>query len=289
LASRERLTARFSRYLQTRVSNDARIFHTSYYRLPHRRVDRYVVSAYDFTYERYRAGLARAVHSKQKLASIRRADAVLCISDSTRRDILEFCPGIDHTRLHVVHLGVDRDAFFPEVRSPSERPISVLFVGQRGGYKRFDLAVAAVQRSPQLSLGIVGPSLTQQERETLHGILGSRWVEHGPVSTAELRRLYSSAFAFVFPSDYEGFGLPVLEAMACGCPVIAAARSSLPEVGGTAALYAGRQEPDDYAAALHALDSAARRSAAIREGFDRVEAFTWAQTMNQTMAIYTAR
>jgi len=288
-ASRERLTARVSRYLQASVSDNARIFHTSYYRLPDRRVDRYVVSAYDFTYERYRAGLARVIHSTQKLASIRRADAVLCISDSTRRDILEFCPGVDHTRLHVVYLGVDRDAFFPEVTSPVEPRQTVLFVGQRGGYKRFDLAVAALRCSPRLSLGIVGPPLTQEERETLQENLGSRWVEHGPVNTPELRRLYSSAFAFVFPSDYEGFGLPMLEAMACGCPVVAADRSSLPEVGGTAALYAGRQEPDDYAAALHALHSAARRSDVICAGFQRIEAFAWTQTMNQTVAIYTAR
>jgi len=284
--SREQLSARFSRYLRGRVSGSDAVFHTSYYRLPRGRVGKYVVSAYDFTYERYRTGLARTVHTTQKLASIRRADAVLCISESTRRDIVDFCPKIDSARLHVVHLAVDRSAFFPEATAVTATENSVLFVGQRGGYKRFDLAIEAIRQSPRLSLGIVGPPLSAEERATLHRELGGRWVEHGQVSTQVLRRLYSSAYAFVFPSDYEGFGLPVLEAMACGCPVVAAARSSLPEVGGSAALYANRQTAEDYAAALATLDEAGRRAEAVRAGFERIEAFSWAQTMDRTAAIY---
>jgi len=284
---RERLDARLTRYLTAPVANGAGVFHTSYYRLPHRRVAKYVVSAYDFTYERYRTGLARFVHSAQKFRSIRRADAVLCISESTRRDIIELCPDVDAAKLHVVHLGVDRDAFFRDASNPSSAgEQTVLFVGQRGGYKRFDLAVDAVRQSPRLSLGIVGPRLTDEERSTLRQALGDRWQEHGPVGTPELRRLYSSAFAFIFPSDYEGFGLPVLEAMACGCPVMAASKSSLPEVGGSAALYAANQSGEAYATALHALDSPAVRGEAISAGLSRIQQFSWSQTMQQTVAIY---
>ena len=284
---RERIDARIARYLKAPVAADAGVFHTSYYRLPRRRAGKYVVSAYDFTYERYRTGLARFVHSRQKFRSIRRADAVLCISESTRRDIIELCPGVDAGKLHVVHLGVDLDAFFRDVSNPSSAgEQTVLFVGQREGYKRFDLAIDAVRQVPRLSLGIVGPGLTDEERATLRQVLGDRWREHGPVGTPELRRLYSSAFAFIFPSDYEGFGLPVLEAMACGCPVVAASRSSLPEVGGSAALYAASQSGEAYATALHALDSPAVRGALIRAGASRIEQFSWSQTMQQTVAIY---
>ena len=77
------------------------LFHTSYYRVPRSNRATYRVSTYDFTYERYRTGLARLVHSRQKRASIRRADAVLCISESTRSDLLEFCPTVDPARVHV--------------------------------------------------------------------------------------------------------------------------------------------------------------------------------------------
>lgn len=283
----EVLDARVARYLGAPVSLAQDVFHTSYYRLPTQRVGKYVVSAYDFTHERYRSGLARLVHSAQKFRSLERADVVLCISESTRRDILEFCPRVDARKLHVVHLGVDRQAFFPE--STQQRQASentVLFVGQRAGYKRFDLAVAAVRLSSRLSLGVVGPTLTTEERDALRGKLGERWHEFGPVSNARLRQLYSSAYAFIFPSDYEGFGLPVLEAMACRCPVVAANKASLPEVGGLAALYAESQTGEAYASALQVLESTDSRESSIHAGIARADLFSWSQTMRETFAIY---
>lgn len=285
--SRERIAPQLSRYWLAQARVGGSVFHTSYYRVPVRRVHKYVVTAYDFTYERHRSGLARGVHSIQKRRSILQADAVICISESTRRDVLEFCPGVDASRLHVVHLGVNRTAFFPDIAACAAGNASqVLFVGQRGGYKRFDLAIEALRITPRLSLGIVGPALSDLERASLRKALGDRWVEHGPVGTNELRRLYASSYAFIFPSDYEGFGLPVLEAMACGCPVVAADASSLPEVGGSAAHYAARQTPEGYAEQLWKLDSFAARQRSVQAGLKQAESFTWARTLDQTNAIY---
>lgn len=287
---RETLDARIGRYLPAATACDGGVFHTSYYRPPRQRVGKYVVSVYDFTYERYRTGLARFVHTKQKLACIRRADAVLCISESTRRDVIEFCPEVDAAKLHVIHLGVDGKAFYQESSVRSDANVqTVLFVGQRGGYKRFDLAVEAVWQSPRMSLGVVGPTLTDEERTLLQARLGARWREFGPVSTADLRRLYSSAFAFIFPSDYEGFGLPILEAMACGCPVVAAGLSSLPEIGGNAAYYAESQSGESYAKALSALGSAAVREESVRGGIARAAKFDWLLTLQKTKAVYLDR
>lgn len=287
LVLQERLDARYARYLKSGVDRGADVFHTSYYRRPSNRVGKFVVTAYDFTYERYRSGLARLIHTKQKKASIRQADAVLCISEATRRDVVEFCPDVDAAKLHVVHLAVDHEAFFRDVSDASAgNEQTVLFVGQRGTYKRFDLAIEAVRQSSRLSLGIVGPSLDSDERATLRRALGDRWREFGPVGTVELRRLFASAFAFIFPSDYEGFGLPILEAMACGCPVVAAPTSSLPEVGGSAAQYAADQSGEAYASALLGLESAGARERAVRAGLARAGAFSWSQTIEKTIAIY---
>jgi mannosyltransferase len=284
---RETLDVRIGRYLRAPADSGVGVFHTPYYRLPRQQFGKYVVTVHDFTYERYRTGLARFVHTKQKLASIRRADAVLCVSESTRRDVIEFCPGVDAAKLHVIHHGVDGKAFYQELAGPSDADEqTVLFVGQRGGYKRFDLAVEAVRQSPRLSLGVVGPTLMEDERTHLQQRLGTRWHEFGPVSTSDLRRLYSSAFAFIFPSDYEGFGLPILEAMACGCPVVVAALSSLPEVGGNVAYYAESQSGESYASALGALDSVVVREVAVRGGIERAAEFDWLQTFQKTKAVY---
>lgn len=285
-ARRERLDPRITRYLGAR-GDDGGVFHTSYYRLPQQRVDKYVVSVYDFTYERYRDGLARWVHTTQKLRSIRRADLVLCISESTRRDVLQYCSDIDPSKLQVVPLGVDDGAFFREPDEiGAENSNRVLFVGQRGGYKRFDLAVQALRQSPDFSLGIVGPTLSFTEREDLTRQLGTRWAELGPVNNTELRRLYSSAFAFIFPSDYEGFGLPILEAMACGCPVVAANKSSLPEVGGSAALYASSQQAAAYAQTLQGLQSTTVREQTINAGLLRAQQFPWSKSLQKTVSLY---
>lgn len=286
LVSSERSPPQLARYLPVNVPEGTDVFHTSYYRLPGRKVHGYVVSAYDFTYERYRHGLARFVHSKQKLSSIRHADAVLCISHSTRRDLLEYCPAANPANLHVTHLGVDHDAFFPDPPAADAAATTVLFVGQRDDYKRFDLAVDAVRQLRHLRLGIVGPPLKPAERDTLVKALGTRWHEFGPVRQQVLRQLYSSAFAFVFPSDYEGFGLPVLEAMACGCPVVAANRSSLPEVGADAALYASEQDAQAYAHQLTRLEDASLRQGMIGAGIARATSFTWSRTFERTLNVY---
>lgn len=286
---REVVTPKLARYLPASVNVSDCIFHTSYYRLPRGRVTRYIVTVYDFTYERYRTGLARRIHSLQKSSSIRRADAVLCISDATRRDVLEFCPEVDPFKLHVVPLAVDQRVFYHDVPTDANRSGQsnvVLFVGQRGGYKRFDLAVEAVRQLPGLVLGIVGPSLSNSERLYVGRRLGTRWKDFGAVSTAQLRRLYSNAYAFIFPSDYEGFGLPVLEAMACGCPVVAANLSSLPEVGGRAAIYPPEQSGDAYAKALSLLEQSDFRARAIDSGNMRAAMFDWATTMQLTRSIY---
>lgn len=280
-----------SRYLKVHDEHLCDVFHTSYFRMPRNSSKRYVVSVYDFIYERYKKGPARWIHSWQKLRSIRRADAVICISNTTRDDVLHYIPEIDPSRVHVVYLGVDRSTFFPE---PTDRYIrlknTVLFVGQRAGYKRFDLAVAAIAQCQNLSLGIVGPNLTDLEIGQLNMQLNGRWYSLGHVSSSELRSYYSSAFALIYPSDYEGFGLPILEAMACGCPVVAAYAASLPEVGGIAAVYAREQIAELFAAALTQLyNSAVYRQTVISAGLQQVNLFSWERTFSDTLSVYYGR
>lgn len=285
---RENLPNVLSRYADIKDLNSNHVFHSSYYRVPENKSVRYVVTVYDFIHERYRHGPARWVHSFQKLRSIRLADAVICISNATRDDVLRYAGDVDPGKVRVVYLGVDQDTFYQDRNGhAASLENMVLYVGQRARYKRFDLAVDALAHCPELTLGIVGPVLSQEEVAFLNSRLHSRWHSFGPVSSSRLRELYSNAFAFIFPSDYEGFGLPILEAMACGCPVVAAHTSSLPEVGGQAALYAHEQQPESFAAALTTLyDSADDRRSAIDAGMQRAREFSWERTFTETLAIY---
>lgn len=284
---RDRRPNRVARYLASPLPAGAEVFHSSYYRLPARRVRRHVTTVHDFTYERYRSGPALWVHHNQKRRSIEAADVVICVSGATREDLLEAFPRVDASKVMVIPLAVDRTMFYPSVRSSAEHPPFALFVGQRGGYKRFDLAVRAVaQAGDGLHLGIVGPALSEQERLLLSGALGDRWIQFGSVEQPKLRELYQSAELLLFPSDYEGFGLPILEAMACGCPVVAANRSSFPEVAGGAALLADAQSPEAYAALLRKARASDVRARLVADGLEQASRFSWTLTLARTMALY---
>ncbi len=284
---RPALPDRLGRYLAAPVPRDADIVHSSYYRLPPARCRaKRIVTVYDFTYEHYRGGPARWLHSAQKAGAVRGADGVICISETTRNDLLAIYPDVDPARVVAVPLAVARTTFFPVAAAERRADLAdcALFVGARAGYKRLDLAVAGVAATPQLRLALVGSAPRGDERAMLDARLPGRWVALGQLDDAALRQAYGSAFALVYPSDHEGFGLPVLEAMACGCPAIVASRPASREVGGSAALYAEAQSGEAYAAAL--ATAGQQRDAAIGSGLHHADTFSWDRTFAATVAFY---
>jgi mannosyltransferase len=284
----DRIPAALAQYLPFRAERGW-IHHSSYYRRPLSPRAIGVVTVYDFTYERFGAGRERAMHSWLKAGAVRRANGVICISEHTRRDLLAHYPDVDPSRVVVIPLGVASERFFPVPPREINRGLAdaVLFVGQRAGYKRFALAVEAVSRVPGLRLAIVGSDLAADEIALLDRHLERRWAMLGRTASDEgLRRAYSSCFALIYPSSYEGFGLPVLEAMACGCPVVTNRLSSIPEAGGEAALYSADQTPEAYAEQLSGLTDPALRASCVHAGLARSEAFPWRRTFSSTIAFY---
>lgn len=177
--------------------------------------------------------------SQAKIALVKDAARIVCVSDNTRIDLERLIPAANG-KTRVVH--IDSSIVCPSVPPASATPY-FLFVGNRHGYKNGRAVLAAFARlasaNPSVRLLLCGGKQpgTEGEFDGLDAQLLRERVDWCSPDDAELARLYAGALALLYPSDYEGFGLPVLEAMRCGCPVVTTAVSSLPEVGGGAACY----------------------------------------------------
>lgn len=255
---------------------------------------RRVLTVYDLIHERYPDLFVNSEGTtRPKRAAAKRADHVVCISESTRRDLVNYC-GVPEEKTSVVYLGVDVD--FVQAVTPSQqyhaRPF-LLYVGARGGYKNFERFVRAFALSSRLRqefdlLCFGGGQLQTAERQMIAdaGLRPDQVVQMGGGDDI-LAALYQQAAAFVYPSLYEGFGIPPLEAMAVGCPVICSNSSSLPEVVDDAAESFDPLDQEAMLAAMESvLDSPSRRSAIVAAGLARYKQFTWEKCARETEAIY---
>jgi glycosyltransferase involved in cell wall biosynthesis len=243
--------------------------------LPLRTVGRSVVTAHDLSFEQEPGLMSfkdRLVFKATVPRSTRRADRVIAVSERTRDDLIELYR-IPEEKIRVIPHGVD-PAFVPGVGTGAGY---LLFVGavQR---RKDPWAALEAALDVQLPLVIVGP-----EREpALAGELRRRGADlRGYVEKRELAELYRGAVCLVVPSRYEGFGLPVLEAMASGVPVVAARDPALMEVAADAAVYA--DQGDLPGAILRAVERRAELRAA---GLARAAQFSWAQTARRTVEVY---
>lgn len=196
-----------------------------------------------------------------------RAAVVITVSEFAKSRIVDHL-GLDPERVVVAHLGVDTSAVTPNT---GDRENFLLYPARGWPHKNHRRLIEAVallrEEDPTLRLVLTGGAL-----ESLGAV--PAWVDvRGLVPVEELRSLYRRARALVFPSLYEGFGLPPLEAMAAGCPVVSSRAASLPEICGDAAELFDPNDPADIARAVVA--AAARAPELQRRGFDRLAAFSW--------------
>ena len=272
------------RYRFCRVPVDASVFHSSYYRLPSQSGLPTVVTVHDFIYERYQRGPRQWVHTAQKNAAIRAAQAVICISESTKQDLLEFVGETAGQKIHVIHNGVD-DVFKNLSLEPSVTPF-VLFVGQRAGYKNFNIALAAMMFLPELELQCVGGGPIRPDELTNVPDSVAKRVRHlGFVSDEELNVLYNRALCLVYPSSYEGFGIPIVEAMRAGCPVVSIDCKAVLEVGRDALTVVPDSDPRAMADAILQTVSSGRQSL-IHKGLAVAQGYSWDATHRQTLEVY---
>ncbi|MDP9361261.1 MAG: glycosyltransferase family 4 protein [Acidobacteriota bacterium] len=253
---------------------------------------RRVITIHDLTYKRFPELLQKETLANldyQMMRELAHADAAICVSESTRRDLLHYYD-IDPSRAITIHSGLTVPTPHPPLSTPNLPPRYVLFVSTIEPRKNLDVLLDAYGRLR--SRGAYDGALVVVGRvgwraESTRARLRAPGVHHLDYLPADqLAAVYRKAELFVFPSIYEGFGFPLLEAMAYGVPSIAARSSSLPEIGGDAALYF---EPRD----AHALETQIERvltDAALREqlsaaGRLRAAQFRWDVAAEQTLAV----
>jgi mannosyltransferase len=273
------------------------ILHSSYYRTSGS-AQANVVTVYDFIYEHLaHASLGRErfthpaghfIHTWQKGRAIQRADAVICISEATRRDLLEFHPRTQESKVHVVHLAAG-GGFRPLPPAAAAVDPYVLFVGSRKSNKNFSSVAKGVGAARSTRLTCVGGGdFDAGELALLSRELPGRFAHAGYVDAERLNELYNGAVALVYPSSFEGFGIPILEAMAAGCPVITTRGGAMQETAGDAAVLIDAPDPDVIAHAIDQLREADARQSLVSRGLKRAAEFSWDTTAAKTLAIYSS-
>jgi len=272
------------------------IFHSSYYRVSSQKNVLNVVTVYDFVYEYFCRGLKKTIHHAQKAYALKKADGIICISENTKRDLLRLFPDIEEEMIAVIPLAAN-EYFFPLNKVADEVADSfpflkkkyILFVGGRSPYKHFHAAVEVLSLLGDYMLVVVGGGgLNKKEIRYLDDSLGQRYYYVQEASQEGLNHLYNFAFCLLYPSSYEGFGLPVLEALKSGCPVIAINASSIPEVCGKAAIMLDDVHVDGFVNAIRKLERKEFRDDIIRSGFLQAADFSWDKAYEQTVKFYDA-
>ena len=227
---------------------------------------------------------------------LKKSRQIISVSKSTKQDIVNNYE-LDPETIEVVYNGYDRSLFYPQsdpkILTKYSLDKYLLYVGDLRFYKNLIRCLEAFDRLPlkDYQFAIAGKQddffYPQIERQIQRLSARERIIFLDYVPTADLRMLYSMARSLVFASLYEGFGLPVLEAMACGCPVIASNSTSIPEVGGDSVLYVDPHSVENIAQTMYrVLTDAELRTSLSHRGLERAKLFSWDKTTQDICQIF---
>jgi len=279
------------------IKNDFDVFHPTYYN-PYflKYIDKkpFVVTVYDMIHELYPELFSnKDKTTERKKILTRKADIIFAISENTKKDLIEIFD-VPENKVKVTYLAnslissncltIDKLTGKYDINKPY-----LLYVGSRNSYKNFWMLLDVYSNLFSENFDLIcfgGKAFNKVDLEKIASIKTSHKVIQLNGSDDLLASLYKHAFCFVFPSLYEGFGIPPLEAMSMGCPVIASNASSIPEVVGDAAILFDPHSMDDLISAIESLYDESKRNNLIKRGFEQEKKFSWDKMAKETLDIY---
>ncbi len=272
---------------------EGQIWHSTYFTMPPSGWEgMQVVTVYDMIYELF-SDLSKYRYEEQfrirKRKCVMAADAVIAISETTKEDLIDIY-GLDSGKVWAVPLGYTKTFKRLEDAAGILPSPFILYVGGDNPRKGFDTLAKAYSKwehRDSVELVSVGAGRSEEGIKRLEelGIIQNVRAL-GRVDDETLRALYNTAEAFVYPSLYEGFGIPLLEAMACGCPIVASRMPSTLEVAENVPIYFEPGQPEDLMCALDNALLEGRNSRRALEGLSHVKRYSWDKTAKQTIEVY---
>jgi mannosyltransferase len=279
------------------ASEEKFIYHSSYYRaLSGSKNKIEVTTVYDFIHNYYFPLLKRIVHNNLKYNAIKRSKGVICISKNTYADLQKFCPTKASQKAEVIYVGVSND-YFPlqslndnnslYLKSLNLESGFFLFVGGRTNYKNFDFVVDIINNINNIKLVVVGGgNLSNLELNKFTKEALARTVFIGAASNNELNVLFNNALSLIYPSSYEGFGIPVVEAMRAGCPVIGLNNATIREVAENSAILLEKLSLKEFENNLIKLKNKDFRQEIIQKGLIESKKYSWEKCSRETAEFY---
>ncbi len=274
---------------------DFDVFHPTYYNpyfLKYIGNKPFVLTVYDMTHEIYAKDMSRfdfSAKNKEKL--LKRASKIIAISQNTKKDLIKFY-NIPKEKIEVIYLATSLAPIRKKPKDAPELPKEyILFVGGREGYKNFNLFVKSIvpllQKDKELSVVCAGQAFSKEEEMMFKDLGIMKQIKHYFINDSTLSYMYQNALCFVFPSLYEGFGIPTLESFSCGCPVVLSNASCMSEIGGDAAAYFDPSDSSDILKTIGSVvNSVGLRRSMVGNGYRQLKKFSWQKCAKETASVY---
>lgn len=274
--------------------NQKHIFHSSYYRISNNTNSINILTVHDFTYETNVKGIKKYVHILQKSHALKKADGIICISEYTRNLMHELYPFTKFKKTKVIYNGVadsfdkktkDDPYIEPEIiKNNDRREDYAIYIGDRkASYKNFRLSVRLIKLIGKKLYIVGGGNILKSEKEILKDI---DYHHFGFIEEKRLVKLYQEADFLLYPSESEGFGIPIIEAQKCGCVVISTNKTCIPEISGNAALLVSETNLEELYEATQKLQNEELKQYLILKGYQNSVRFDWKKTQKETIEFY---